>query len=53
MTKVDFLPADITLQPGETCEARLATADELRTLAADGWLCTDSYLEQLLAFCGD
>ncbi len=48
---MDIRAEDVVLQPGETCEARLATAAQLRQLSAEGWLCTDSYLEELLAFC--
>ncbi len=46
--KQDIRPEDVVLQPGETCEARLADAETVRALAAAGEFFAFDYLEELL-----
>ncbi|MDR0883529.1 MAG: NUDIX domain-containing protein [Oscillospiraceae bacterium] len=45
----DFSLADVVLQPGETCDARAVTPEEIRAMLADGTFVNIEYFEELMA----
>ena len=42
---------DVVLQPEETCDARWATEEDIRTLIREGCFVPYTYLDELFAFC--
>jgi hypothetical protein len=41
---------DVVLQPEETCDARWATEEDIRTLIREGCFVPFTYLDELFAF---
>lgn len=47
----DAALSDVALQPEETCDARWAGEDEIRTLIREGCFVPYTYLDELFTFC--